>query len=365
MFMSYWGNITNIHEGPDFYRHGYGAEGSKAGAHGEPRFMRPGGWYRMVLRVFPPRGDDDNHTYVGWWVKDVGRNQWHTHSVVRIDTKATGVSGNSGFVEALAPDSVHRAFEYRLGYCRLDGKWHKANEVETTGPQFFKLIEDETVLRYERSEPDSPGGEMTKFVLKQPDAPPLDRPAIGKASALAIGNQVSVRWAIPGNASPQLGYRIELFDTLSADGVPFATFEDVAPHVLAKRMDLDRSPKRVRLSVTDIFDQTTSVMIPVRQTDPAVATRSADLRPGLRYAYYEAAEGVAWDRLPDLAAMSPAKQGMPNLVVGTFADKEDPDTLYLCNRQGFFKSSDGGRTYKLLISNASLDLTPREPSPQN
>jgi len=66
MFMSYWGGITNIHEGPYFYRHGYGAEGAKGGANGKALFMRPGAWYRMVMRVFPPIQGGDKETYVGW-----------------------------------------------------------------------------------------------------------------------------------------------------------------------------------------------------------------------------------------------------------------------------------------------------------
>jgi len=68
MFMSYWGGITNIHEGEYFYRHGYGAEGAKGGANGKPPFLRPGSWYRMVLRVFPPLRGGEKETYVGWWV---------------------------------------------------------------------------------------------------------------------------------------------------------------------------------------------------------------------------------------------------------------------------------------------------------
>jgi len=66
MFMSYWGRLTNIHEGEFFYRHGYGGEGSSGGAHGKAVFLRPGAWYRFVMRVFPPTKDSDKETYVGW-----------------------------------------------------------------------------------------------------------------------------------------------------------------------------------------------------------------------------------------------------------------------------------------------------------
>ncbi|NQU25582.1 MAG: hypothetical protein HQ567_30215 [Candidatus Nealsonbacteria bacterium] len=335
MFMSYWGNITNIHEGEFFYRHGYGAEGSKGGANGSVLFMQPNSWYRMVLRIFPPAKGADKHTLVGWWVKDVAKNEWHTHSVVRIDTRATGVRGNSGFVEALAPESVHRAFERRLGYCRVDGKWFKSNTITTGSPQFFKLIDNGTVLRYDKSVPDSPGQQKIELAAKQPDVPTLDRPAIDGATARAYGNQVAVQWGVPKNASPQLGYRIEVFDNASAKGAPMATFDDVAPHVLARRLDVDRTARSVRLGVTDIFDQTTSVTIPVAQATPAEAESVAKHRGGLKYTYYEAPSGVAWEQLPDFSALQPAKQGVVKITDDTI--REERDKLYATEYKGFIK----------------------------
>jgi len=95
MFHSFWGDMTNIYEGEEFYRHGYGAEGAKGGVNGRPSFLRPNVWYRNVLRVFPPARGADTHTYIGWWVKDVEKNQWRTHSIVSVRMKATGVSGDA------------------------------------------------------------------------------------------------------------------------------------------------------------------------------------------------------------------------------------------------------------------------------
>jgi hypothetical protein len=71
MFMSYWGEVKTIHQGPYFYAHGYGAEGASGGAHGKAVFMRPGAWYRFVMRIYPPAKDAEQKTCVGWWVKDV------------------------------------------------------------------------------------------------------------------------------------------------------------------------------------------------------------------------------------------------------------------------------------------------------
>ncbi len=51
MFMTYWGDLTNVHEGPYFQPHGYGAEGAKGGANGKAGFMKEGKWYRFVMRT--------------------------------------------------------------------------------------------------------------------------------------------------------------------------------------------------------------------------------------------------------------------------------------------------------------------------
>jgi hypothetical protein len=334
MFMSYWGEVRPVHEGEYFYPHGYGAEGASGGAHGDALFLRPGAWYRFVMRIFPPTRERDERSFVGWWVKDLEKNQWHTHSVVRLPARATGFAGNSGFVEALAPHHVHRAFERRLGYCRASGKWYKADTVTSGGPKFFKLIENGTVLRYDRSEPDSPSKSGT-FTTKQPDTPQLDAPSTEGATARVYGNQVAVQWRIPKGAAPQLGYRLEVFGNTTATGNPIATAEDNAPHVLARRLDTPAEPKSVRVTVRDIFDQVTSVTIPVQAAACRPAANAAGLRPGLEYAYYEAPKDTVWERLPDFAALTPARQG----YVATLDDtvQEDRYKLFALRYRGYLR----------------------------
>ena len=308
MFMSYWGEVRNVYEGDLFYPHGYGAEGASGGAHGEAYFLRPGSWYRMVQRIYPsPDGKDES--LVGWWVKDVERNRWYTHSVVKLPARATGFKGNTGFVEALGPPIIHRAFERRLGYCRKDGKWYKANVVSSAGGKFFKLIDDGTVLRYDRAEKDGPSKGTETFATTQPDMPPLDPPAVTDASAIACGKQVAVSWSVPASASPQLGYRLEVFDRQAAEGDPMAVFEEAIPYVRSRRLDTPRAPRSVRLTVRDIFDQTTSTVVAVRPAAAAPAPASGKLRPGLRYEYYEAPAKTDWAKLPDFAGLTPVKQG--------------------------------------------------------
>ena len=334
MFMSYWGEVRPVYQGPFFYPHGYGAEGASGGAHGDAMFLRPGAWYRFVMRIFPPLAGDDSGSFVGWWVKDLEKNQWHTHSVVRLPARATGFAGNSGFVEALAGHHVHRAFERRLGYCRVEGKWYKADTVTSNGPKFFKLIENGTVLRYDRSEPDSPA-KSGSFTTKQPDQPKLDAPVIEGATARAYGKQVAVQWRIPGRAAPQLGYKLEAFDDPKATGLPIATAEANAPYMLAGRLDTPVEPKSVRVTVRDIFDQKTSVVVPVKPVTCRGARDVSGLKPGLAYAYYEAPAKTVWDRLPDFDTLKPARQGYVAAIDDTV--QEDRTKLFALRYRGYLR----------------------------
>ncbi len=372
MFTSYWGVTETIHEGEEFYGKGFGAEGSKGGANGTPTFQRPNSWYRMVMRVFPPTRQADKKTNVGWWIKDVEKNRWYTHSVLRIPSVATGFAANSGFVEALAPETVHRAFERRLGYCRLNGKWYNS-PLSANEPSNFKLIENDTVVRFDRPVKDNMGFKKPPifFATKQPATPTLDKPAIEQAEAHTWGNQVSVKWKIPQSASPQLGYKLEAFTGSDAKGPPLATWEDASPHVLTKRLDTDAAAKTVRLTVTDIFDQQIAVVIPVKKiTLPAPATDAARTRAGLRYDYYETPKNVTWKQLPDFATLKPVKQGCVKDLDDTV--REDRRTGYAIRYTGYVRvpadglyvvsegTSDGSRMYidgKLIADNDGIHST--------
>ncbi len=52
MFMSYWGEVTSIHQGPYFYPHGYGAEGASGGGGRMciPSFPADHRWLRIIRR---------------------------------------------------------------------------------------------------------------------------------------------------------------------------------------------------------------------------------------------------------------------------------------------------------------------------
>jgi len=311
MFMTYWGDLTNIHEGPYFQPHGYGAEGAKGGANGKAAFMRPNKWYRFVMRIYPSPDKNEKASYIGWWVKDVEGNRWYTHSVVRIPMRETGFTRNGGFVEELAARHHPREMDRRLGYYRLNGKW-KPSHLSTNHVGRFKLAENDTIVHFQTPLEEDPPALKKETVLRtrQPDQPVLDKPAIEKAAATAYGKQVVVQWSIPVAASPQLRYKIEAFAVPKAGGKAIAVHEATGPQVLAKRLDCTARAKSVRLTVMGIFDQLTSVVVPVgTAVTPAKGERLTDLTGGLQYQYYEAPGKIEWKVLPDFASLKPARLG--------------------------------------------------------
>jgi len=343
MFMSYWGEVKNVCEGELFYPHGYGAEGASGGAHGEAVFIRPGAWYRMVKRIFPAGSGAEDRSWVGWWAKDVERNHWYLHSVVELPAAATGFSvGSSGFVEALGPPTEPRAFERRLGYCRKDGKWYKADTVSSSGWKFFKLIEDGTVLRYDRMEKDDPSVRTVKeFTTKQPDEPPLDPPAVKNVRAVSLGNQVAVSWEAPVSASPQLGYQLEAFDNPEAKGEPVAVVEALVPYIRVRRFATPQAARSVRVTVRDIFDQEAAVVVPVSPEEATPAVEDVGkTQPGLTYSYYEAAGGVDWTELPNFDDLAPARQGDVATIDDTV--REARDRLYAFRYTGYVQAPADG-----------------------
>ena len=152
---------------------------------------------------------------------------------------------------------------------------------------------------------------------------------------------MSVKWKIPQSASPQLAYKIEVFTDREAKGEPIATWEDAAPHIINKRLDLKDPAKSVRLTLTDIFDQEIAVVIPVKDpTIPRAPSTASNTQTGLSYLYYENKNGDAWEKLPDFPSLKPVKQGYLKTLDDTV--REDRATGYAIHYKGYLRvPSDG------------------------
>ncbi len=350
MFTSFWNLADTIHVGDEFYGKGFGAEGSKGGATGSPSFQRTNSWYRMVMRVYPPMHGDENQSYIGWWVKDVEKDTWYTHSVLRLPAKVTGLGGaDGGFVEGIGgPPGIPRQFERRLGYCRLNGEWKETSRLTVSGSPSFNIpsmygVSDNGTVFYHLNPPqtDEARAQTNKvFYTKQQPLPTLDPPAIEQAEAIAWKDQVSVKWTVPQSAPPQLGYKLEAFSENNAEGSSLATYEDSAPQILTKRLDTTKSPKSVKLTVRDIFDQEASVAVAVEKIELVPAAKVARTRAGLEYAFYQAPAGQNWRQLPVFSTLTPIKRGNVEVLDSTI--REDRANAYAIVFTGYLVAPEDG-----------------------
>ena len=293
------------------YPSGAGGECSACSAGGRPPFLRRNAWFTMCRRVWRPLEGADKFRYDGWWVKDVEKNTWHLKGVIRIPAPVTGYKGTSTFVEALAPAHLRRMIDVRRSYCRLNGKWHSVNEMHLSNKYQarFTTIEKNTVFHFDSAikHKADPNG-TTTWTVDQPDVPKLDKPGIQKVEALAVGKQLSVGWAIPRGAAPQLGYRIEAFSRPGARGKLLSDRAEQLPYIMLKTMDVSAPPASVRLTITDIFDRTVSTVAAVRRPEPiAGEALSKNASSGLRYEYFELSSRDGPQGIPDFDAL--VKQG--------------------------------------------------------
>lgn len=325
--------VRNVYMHPSVYAYQYIGEGA-SGSAGAKRaeWIARNRWYRMVARVWSPLTDADKQSFIGWWMKDVAGNTWRHMGTFRVPCQATGFNGNSGFLEDFGDGGRHeRELHRRLGYYRLDGQWKKADTVtinvaKDTGTfdhyWTVRKLEDDTALsmqytcnpKYGRNL--EPGGEY-KFTVNQPEQPPLDPIEVTDAAAKVCDGQLSVSWAIPPGAAPQLGHKVEVFDNPDFQGAPATVRESRTPHVKVIRLDSSIKQPHVRLTVTDIFDRQKTLAVPVQQeTEPLEAIVESNVRPGLGYRYYESAtahpygETHNWQSIPDFAGLDPKQSGI-------------------------------------------------------
>ncbi len=262
-------------------------------------------WYTMLMRLWRPLGPErEKVSYIGRWVKDTVTRRWYLYGVVRVPTPATGFRGNAGFLEDFwfngrSVRSLHR----RLGYYRKDGTWRRSDTVTYKVPErgtywVVNKIEGGTVLAMELSSNPSllpfrlkgkilEPGKTHSFTIAEPPKPKLDEPGVDSVEAFSNGRQVLVTWKIPSSSSPPFQYKVEIFRDPSCKGKPVASREERMPFVREVLLPAELENPVVRLTLTDVFDQTLPPVI-VRaarlpEAEPAPPARFA---PGLGYALF-------------------------------------------------------------------------------
>lgn len=338
---SFWGGdasgnpVRFVDVAPNLsFKNEYGGEGCNASLHTERTWdiIQCKRWYTMLLRLWQPTNPRATHSYVGRWIKDVRNNRWHLIGIARLPVRAQTLHKNSGFIECLSHIRVVRPLDRRLGYCRKDGKWHKANAVTINKTRYVVLNVvpegDHEYIGIEYSGATDllpqrltgkpiPGDKFVEVRMKQPDLPTLDKPQVTGVKAECTGAQVAVSWEIPQTSSPALAYRIEVFDNPRCEGTPVAVAHERIPS--ARRAILSAAVKTptVRLTVSDVFDQSAPPVTVTARRTGLMPARTSPVRtmPGLSYRLYESPKQAsggrpAWRTLDEINAGRLVRQGL-------------------------------------------------------
>lgn len=286
-----------------FIKNDYGGEGSSGttGAEVWP-FLRRQRWYTMLGRVWQPVGGG-GQALVGRWIKDHASGQWHLIGVARLPIPATSFTGNSGFLEPLTSEKAVRSLHRRLGYFRKDGQWRKSDTIGIDKTQYVivNTVAEEgheyAAIEYAQRPDLLPrqltgaplaGDQKHLFTVKQPDRPVLDQPAVTNARALEVGGQIAVSWEVPPTASPAFSFKVEVFDNPRCQGEPKVVKEERNPTQRDVLVVAPVHPATVRLTITDLFDQTTPpvVVSPAMVKVAAPAPVTSPTIAGLAYELY-------------------------------------------------------------------------------
>tara|TARA_R110000850_G_scaffold104576_4_gene215036 strand:- start:1631 stop:4996 length:3366 start_codon:yes stop_codon:yes gene_type:complete len=332
-------------------------EGAEAGIHsGKLPFLKPKEWYKMILRSWQEPSALESKGYMGWWMQDVARNKWYLVGVVSVPAKITGFKGCACFVEKTGP-AGRRVMDRRLAYQRLNGNWKKLDTInqKKAAVSTWHIIEDGSVFRYEGPMPEGHEHnaviEKDRYTFKltnQPDKPTLGQLTITDSSASVLGNQLVVNWTIPTSSVPQLSYQIDVYSETGAKGRLLKSVNEAMPHIYMERLDLPAPAASVKLTVYDIFDRPTVIVVPVKSSALQDAVKHTGLDPGLNYRYYEG----DWEMLPKLNALSPKKKGRLNSIEDSVTQGEGASYAFKFN--GYLKVPQTGiYTFKLRTCDGS------------
>lgn len=337
--IDYLGQFTTGHDG------GYErSEGTSAGmtASNPPFASKVNVWYRFALRCWRPADGTPHKGYAGEWIRDGSTGEWYHCGTYEIPFAVTGVPGMGGFIEGYYPTKGAKELHFRSAYVHELGKPADTiqsastinisfNALTSENPDYkggyAGLSDDGTYaiassMNLVTSDPlgnsrtPNVAGTTKTLTISQSATPPFDPIVVSSPSAQVLPDQVLVEWSVPAVSSPQLGYRLEVFNNASCTGTPAVTCTELIPQRRRKLLAIPgvTTPK-VRLTVIDIFDRESSPIL-LTPVTPALkpASNPGSVVAGLNFQYYEAAAGTNWTSLPAFSSLSPTIQGAADFV---------------------------------------------------
>lgn len=334
--IAYLGSTTSGHDGN-------GGEGTSGGMTNLPSFgIQANVWYRFALRCWRPADGTPHKGYAGQWMRDNSTGNWYHCGTYQTPFAPKGVTGLGGFIEGYPPYNGAKQIDFRNAYVHQYGtaastiqsastiniSWNGLNANDPAWKGGYAALSSDSTYAFASSmynvTSDPLGNSYTPNVvgstrtltITQPSTPAFDAIVVSSSSAKTSGSQLMVQWASPATSSPQLGYKIEVFNNSGYTGTPAVTFIENEPEARQKLLDITGvATPYVRLTITDIFDRTgTPVLITPSAASPSAAASVSGTVAGLGYQYYEAGSGVDWTTVPAFGSLTPVQQGALDFV---------------------------------------------------
>ena len=367
--IAYLGSTTTGH-GSD------GAEGTSSGMDNLPVFgFATNVWYRFAIRAWQPADGTPHLGYVGEWMREGTSGTWYHCGTFQTPFAAKGVTGLGGFMEGLGNGC--RQFDFRNAFAHQYGQpaatIQRANQINIAwngGNGYAALIENATAAMGWQGNTASPAqldplgnnwgtnmplGSLTLTMTNQPATPPFDSIVVTSSNATVYGSQLLVQWSEPATSSPQLSYRIEVFNNSGYTGSPALTrfnYDTEAQQCLLNIPGV--STPFVRLTIVDIFNNTNApILITPATAALSPATNVVGAVNGLAYSYYQTNGTAGWTSLPNFTALTPVLQGAVNNLDLTPRQQR---AEYAFNYTGFFQAPSNGVYNFTLTSFDSSEL---------
>ena len=298
-------------------------EGSSCAITGSWPQFNPNLWTREVMRFWQPADGTPHVGYQGIWMKDPTTSNWHHLGTFMYPFAVTGVNGMNGWQENIGNNGDFKVARAG-GYYHKSGAWQRSNQITfTTNGHIYSNTDASYPTTFAQCDvgPSYVGQynpTTTITLADQPALPAFDPIVVSSSTATRYGSQLLVQWQMPLTSSPQLSYKIEVFDNPALTGAAAVTFADNEPETRQKMLNIPGvATPYVRLTITDIFYNNG---IPILIAAPAAvlspSTAVAGVVAGLNYQYYQAAAGT-WTVLPDFTALAATRQGAVSIPDAT------------------------------------------------
>ena len=312
---------------------------------------------RFVVRYWPPGNGTAHQGYQGMWMKDPTTGNWYHLGTLFYPFASTGVTGMSGWQENFSGYTGDYIVQHSGGYYHYSGAWNSASQIHFTGgggTSFCQLVNTNTAGQSSCG-PDYTNNVPITLTVTQPSLPTFDPIVVTNYGASLLNTQVLVQWQLPLTSSPQLSYKVEVFNNSNYTGSASFTAFDNDPEARQKLLAIPGvATPYVRLTIADIFFNTNApILITPAAVTPSPATNVTGTAGGLAFQYYEPGSGD-WTVLPNFSSLTPVYNGVVAFPDPTPRRKR---TDYGFNYSGFITVSNTGLYAFTLHSGDGSSLT--------